>query len=130
VIMKVLDRIEAGEPPLIWGDGSQAYDFVHVADVARANILALTSPATDVNVNVGTGVKTTISELVGALLEVTGSDLAPEYLPGEAMFVTHRVGSTDLARELIGFQAEISYDEGVRSVVEWRRSERAFVEPV
>ena len=74
VIMKVLDKIEAGEAPQIFGDGSQAYDFVHVSDVARANILALTSGATDVNLNVGTGVKTTIKELVDALLEVTGSD--------------------------------------------------------
>jgi len=57
VIMKVLDKIEAGEAPQIFGDGSQAYDFVHVADVARANILSLKSEATDVNLNVGTGVK-------------------------------------------------------------------------
>jgi UDP-glucose 4-epimerase len=126
VIMKVLDRIEAGEPPLIFGDGSQAYDFVHVTDVARANILALKSSATDVNVNVGTEVKTTIKELVEALLEITGSELEPEYRPGEAMFVTHRVGSTELARELIGFQAAIPYEDGLRSVVEWRRrSEQA-----
>ena len=82
---------------MIFGDGSQAYDFVHVDDVARANILALKSDATDVCLNVGTGVKTTINELVGTLLEITGSDLEPEYLPQEQMFVTHRVGSTELA---------------------------------
>ena len=58
---------------MIFGDGSQAYDFVHVADVARANILALKSDATDENLNVGTGVKTTIKELVDMLLEMTGS---------------------------------------------------------
>ena len=68
VIMKVLDRIDAGEPPLIMGDGSQAYDFVHVVDVARANVLALKSDATDMFFNVGTGIKTTISELVESLL--------------------------------------------------------------
>ena len=66
VIMKVLDRIDAGERPSIFGDGSQAYDFVHVDDVARANILALKSDATDAFYNVGTGVKTTINELVDA----------------------------------------------------------------
>jgi UDP-glucose 4-epimerase len=124
VIMKVLDKIEAGEPPQIFGDGSQAYDFVHVTDVARANILALKSEASDVNVNVGTGVKTTIKELVDALLEITGSDLVPEYLPQEEMFVTHRVGSTELAENLTGFRAKIPYLDGLRSVVEWRAADQ------
>jgi UDP-glucose 4-epimerase len=125
VIMKVLDKIEAGEAPQIFGDGSQAYDFVHVSDVARANILALKSDATDVNLNIGTGVKTTIKELVDALLEITGSDVEPEYLPQEQMFVSHRVGSTKLAQELTGFRAEIPYLDGLRSVVEWRAADRA-----
>src|SRR5204862_826741 len=74
VIMKVLDRIDQGLSPVIFGDGSQAYDFVHVEDVARANILALKSDATDEFFNVGMGIKTTIDELVGMLLEITGSD--------------------------------------------------------
>jgi UDP-glucose 4-epimerase len=125
VIMKVLDKIEAGEAPQIFGDGSQAYDFVHVSDVARANILALKSDASDVNLNVGTGVRTTIKELVDALLEITASDVEPEYLPQEQMFVSHRVGSTELAEELTGFRAEIRYREGLRSVVEWRAADRA-----
>jgi UDP-glucose 4-epimerase len=125
VIMKVLDKIEAGEQPEVYGDGSQAYDFVHVTDVARANILALKSNATDVNLNVGTGVKTTIRELVDSLLEITGSDLEPKYLPQEEMFVTHRVGSTELAERLTGFRAEIPYEDGLRSVVEWRATDQA-----
>ena len=130
VIMKVLDKIDAGAAPEIHGDGSQTFDFVHVADVARANILALKSDATDVNLNVGTGVGTTIKELVNGLLEVTGSELEPEYLPGEQMFVTERIGSTELAEALIGFSAEIPYAEGLRSVVDWRRSSQAgAVEP-
>jgi UDP-glucose 4-epimerase len=124
VIMKVLDRIDAGDAPVIFGDGSQAYDFVHVADVARANILALKSDSsTDRNYNVGTGIKTTIRELVEALLEITGSDLEPEYRPQEQMFVTHRVGSTENAERDLGFVADIPYEDGLRSVVEWRRSD-------
>ena len=125
VIMKVLDKIEAGDPPQIFGDGSQAYDFVHVSDVARANILALKSDATDVNLNVGTGIRTTIRELVDSLLEITGSDVEPEYLPQEQMFVTERVGSTELSEELTGFKAQVPYDEGLRSVVEWRAGHKA-----
>jgi len=121
VIVKVLDRIGRGLAPVIHGDGSQAYDFVHVADVARANILALQSPATDVNLNVGTGLRTTIRDLVDRLLQLTGSDLTPEYLPEEAMFVTNRVGSTERAEQDIGFRARIDLDEGLGSVVSWWR---------
>ena len=122
VIMKVLDRIDAGEPPVVFGDGSQAYDFVHVDDVARANILALTSSASDASYNVGTGVKTTINELTRRLLDLTGSDLEIEYRPQEQMFVTHRIGSTENASRDLGFDAEITLDEGLASVIEWRRA--------
>jgi UDP-glucose 4-epimerase len=127
VIMKVLDRIEAGEPPLIFGDGSQSYDFVHVADVARANILAMKSDATDQFYNVGMGVKTSINELVQLLLKLTGSSLQPEYRPQEQMFVTHRIGSTDKAEREIGFRATVELEEGLRSVVRWRANDKAGV---
>jgi UDP-glucose 4-epimerase len=122
VIMKVLARIDAGERPVIHGDGTQAFDFVHVEDVARANVLALTADATDSAYNIGTGVETTIAELVDALIEETGSELEPEYLPGEQMFVTRRVGSTEAAERDLGFRAEIPWREGLRTVVEWRRA--------
>jgi UDP-glucose 4-epimerase len=124
VIMKVLDRIDQGLPPIIFGDGTQAYDFIHVDDVARANILALKADATDEFFNVGMGVKTTIDELVRMLLEITGSDLKPEYRPEEQMFVTHRVGSTEKAATLLGFRARVQLKEGLRSVVEWRRQDQ------
>jgi len=123
VIMKVLDRIERGLPPIIFGDGSQSYDFIHVHDVARANILALKSDATDELFNVGTGTKTSINELVHLLLQVTGAKVQPEYHPQEQMFVTHRVGSTEKAEKMVGFRATVSLEEGLRSVVEWRRRE-------
>ena len=124
VIMKVLDRIDADEPPVIFGDGSQAYDFVHVHDVARANLHALTSDASDASFNVGTGEQTTIRELVDNLLELTGSDVEPRYEPQAEMFVTNRVGSTEQAERLLGFRAEVPLDEGLRSVVEWRRQDQ------
>ena len=124
VIMKVLDRIEQGQPPIIFGDGSQSYDFVHVSDVARANILALQSDATDEFFNIGTGVRTTINELVEILLKLTGTHLQPEYRPQEHMFVTHRVGSTEKAVRMLDFRATVPLVEGLQSVVEWRRTDR------
>jgi UDP-glucose 4-epimerase len=125
VIMKVLDRIEQGLPPIIFGDGSQAYDFVHVDDVAAANLLAMTSEASDENVNIGMGVKTTIRELVELLLDLTGSELQPEYQPQEQMFVTHRVGSIERAEAALGFRAGIPLADGLRTVIAWRERDRA-----
>ncbi len=124
VIMKVLDRIDSGQAPVIFGDGSQSYDFIHVADVARANILALKSDASDEFFNVGMGIKTTINELVKILLDITGSSLQPEYRPQEQMFVTHRVGSTEKAERQLGFRALVPLEEGLRSVVEWRQRDQ------
>jgi UDP-glucose 4-epimerase len=129
VIMKVLDRIDGGLAPIVFGDGSQAYDFVHVDDVARANILALKSEAGDVCLNVGMGVKTTINELVHLLLELTGSRVEPEYRPQETTLVTHRVGSTELAERLLGFRASVPLGEGLRSVVAWRAADRRQMAP-
>jgi UDP-glucose 4-epimerase len=124
VIMKVLDRIDEGLAPVVFGDGSQAYDFVHVEDVARANVLALKSAATDQCYNVGMGVKTTINELVTMLLDLSGSELEVEYRPQEQMFVTHRVGSTEKAERELGFRAAVQLEQGLRSVVEWRNSDK------
>jgi UDP-glucose 4-epimerase len=131
VIMKVLDRIDEGLPPLIYGDGSHTYDFVHVEDVARANLLSLKAEATDTFFNIGTGLGTTIRELVGMLLEITGSDIEPEYLPQEEVFVTNRVGSTELAERLLSFRAEVDLREGLDSFFAWRRADSAAaVEPI
>jgi UDP-glucose 4-epimerase len=126
VIMKVLDRIEQGLPPVIFGDGSQAYDFIHVADAARANVLAMEAEVADEFFNVGMGVKTTIRELVDMLLDITGSSLQPEFRAEEMSFVTHRVGSTEKAERLLGFRASTPLYEGLKSVVAWRRADRAL----
>jgi UDP-glucose 4-epimerase len=123
VIMKVLDRIFSGEAPKIFGDGSQVYDFVYVEDVAEANVLGMKAECEDEFFNIGMGVGTTINEFVDILLELTGSDLTPEYLPQEQSFVTHRIGSTEKAEELLGFKAKTPVVEGLRRVVEWRRSQ-------
>lgn len=118
VVVKVLDRIARGERPTIHGDGSQAYDFIHVSDIARANVLAMESSATDAAYNIATGTRTTISELVDELLAITGSDLEPEYLPDEPMFVTERVGSTAAATTDLGFIASVDWREGLRTVAD------------
>ena len=122
VIMKVLDRIDQGLPPLIFGDGSQSYDFIYVGDVALANILSMKSDATDLFLNVGMGLKTSINELVHLIIELTGTSLEPEFKEEGQTFVTHRVGSTELARESIGFTAKVPLREGLGKLIEWRKA--------
>jgi UDP-glucose 4-epimerase len=125
VIMKVLDKIFAGERPVVFGDGSQVYDFIHVSDIARANILGMKADCADENFNVGMGVGTSINELVKMLLELTGSNLQIDYRPQAQSFVTNRIGSTEKAERLLGFRATVPLLEGLKSVVDWRVSQRA-----
>lgn len=123
VIMKVLDRIFAGERPVVFGDGSQVYDFIYIADVAEANILGMKAECADENFNIGMGVGTSINELVGLLLELTGSKLEIEYQPQAQSFVTNRIGSTEKATEMLGFTANTGLRDGLARVVEWRNSQ-------
>lgn len=127
VIMKMLDRLDRGLPPVVYGDGSQAYDFVYVSDCARANIYAMKAGATDRFYNVGTGVRTSIRELAELVLEVTGSPLAIRYEPGGTTFVKNRVGCPRRAEAEIGFKATVELREGLRRLVEWRRGHREAV---
>jgi UDP-glucose 4-epimerase len=123
VIMKALDRIFADQAPVIFGDGSQMYDFIYVKDVAEANILGMKADCADEFFNIGMGVGTTINELVDILLELTGSTLKPEYRPQEQSFVTQRIGSKEKAEQLLGFKAKTPLIEGLRQVVQWRKSQ-------
>jgi UDP-glucose 4-epimerase len=124
VIMKALDRIFTGQPPIIYGDGSQLYDFIYVEDVAEANILGMKADCADEFFNIGKGVGTTINELVDMLLELTGSNLKPEYRSQEQSFVTQRIGTTEKAEQLLGFKAKTPLLDGLRRVVEWRKSRK------
>jgi UDP-glucose 4-epimerase len=128
VIMKMLDSIDRGEPLVIYGDGSQAYDFVYVGDCAMANICAMTADTVDRFYNVGTGVRTTIGELAEKLLEITGSDVGIRYEPEGVTFVKNRIGSTELAKAEIGFEAEVGLTEGLRALVEWRQAHASEVD--
>ena len=121
VIMKVLDRIFAGQAPVIFGDGSQVYDFIYIEDVARANVLGMKADCADENFNIGMGIGTSINELVSILLDLTKSRLQPEYRPEAQSFVTHRIGSTEKVSTLLGFRATTALREGLEKVVAWRR---------
>lgn len=121
IIMKALDSIRKGDSPIVYGDGSQQYDFVYVKDVARANVCALKSGIPFGFYNVGRGIGTSIVDLVELILWVSGSNLPIEYKEGPT-FVTNRVGDPRLAEVDLGFKWTISLEEGVNRLIEWRRN--------
>nr|WP_298097758.1 NAD-dependent epimerase/dehydratase family protein [uncultured Shinella sp.] len=127
VLIRWMERIASGLPPLILGDGLQTMDFVHVHDIARANILAAKSSVTDEVFNVASGTETSLNELADMLLAVMGSTLKPEYGPARKVnAVARRLASTDKARALIGFSAEMDMEAGLRDLVAWWRQEKAL----
>jgi len=126
VLVRWMERIVGGLPPLIFGDGSQSMDFVYIDDVARANILAAQSDVTDEVFNVASGRETSLEQLARALLAVMGADLEPEHGPERAVNIAaRRLASTAAARERLGFEAEIDLDEGLRRLVAWWEAERS-----
>jgi len=121
VLIRWMDAIEAGQPPKIFGDGSQSMDFVYVQDVARINVAGLASDVTDEVFNVGTGVQTTLNELCHLLLKITGSHLKPEYHEARKVNnVQARRAATEKAEKLLGFKSRVDLETGLRSLIEWR----------
>lgn len=127
VIMKILDQLDQGLPPVIYGDGSQSYDFIYVSDVARANVCALKSTATDTCYNVGSGTQTSIKELANLILELTGKDLQIKYEPAGQTFVKNRIGDPAKATREIGFKYQINLAEGLELLKKWRDSHKELV---
>lgn len=128
VMHKILDRLESGGRPQVYGDGSQQYDFVAVEDVARANICAMKSEATGKSYNVGRGIGTSIRELTELLIRLSGKEAEIEYLPAGLTFVTNRIGSTGAAERDLGFQWTIGLEDGMQRLIDWRRSYIAELE--
>jgi len=129
VIMKMLDAIDRGEGPTVFGDGGEAFDFVAVEDCARANVCAMKANVTDRFYNVGTGARTSLKDVAEMLLELTGSKRTINYSPrSEATFVRNRIGCPKRATEGIGFTSEIQLSEGLNCLINWRSTHKEEVE--
>jgi UDP-glucose 4-epimerase len=125
VLIRWMERIQAGKSPLIFGDGLQTMDFVQVEDIARANILAAKSTQTDRVYNVASGTETSLNELAAELLSIMGSDAPIEYGPERRVNpVPRRLADTRLAERELGFKTEIALRDGLRGLVEWWRQHR------
>jgi UDP-glucose 4-epimerase len=125
VLTRWMERIAAGQAPLIFGDGNQTMDFVYIDDVARSNVLALQSDLQDDVFNVASGVETSLNDLAYALLRVMGSNLKPEYGPERKVNpVSRRLADTSRAKQLLGFEATVGLDEGLTRLVDWWQKNR------
>jgi len=124
VVPIMLNKIDANEPPTINGDGTQAYDFIYVEDVARSNVLALSSEATDEFYNVGSGVQTSIAELCELILTLKESDLKVTYRPysedDARRMVQNRIGCPKKASKDLAFNYTYSLEQGLLKLIEWR----------
>jgi len=128
VLVRWMERIADGQPPLIFGDGLQTMDFVVTTDIARANLLAASSDVVDGVYNIASGTETSLLGLAQALLRAMDSDLSVEHGPDRAVNgVTRRLADTSAARIDLGFEAEIGLEEGLRELVAWWRPLRSEI---
>jgi UDP-glucose 4-epimerase len=121
VIMKMLDAIDRGEPVTLYGDGSQAYDFVYVTDCGAANVCAMKADASDAFYNVGTGTRTSLRELAELVLAITGSEAGIRYEPQGLTFVKNRIGDPTAATRDLGYTSSVDLEEGLGELIAWRR---------
>ena len=128
VIPIMLNKIDANEAPTINGDGTQAYDFIDVEDVARSNIRSLESDAVDNFYNVGTGVQTSIKELCDTILDLKQSNLKVTYNPysedDARRLVQNRIGCPKKASAELGFDFKYNLREGLQRLIDWRESNK------
>jgi UDP-glucose 4-epimerase len=122
VMHRILDRLESGQNPQVYGDGSQQYDFVAVEDVARANICSMKAEVTGKCYNVGRGIGTSIKELTELLIQLSGKQAEIEYLPAGLTFVTNRIGSIEAAVKDLDYHWTIGLEDGMQRLIDWRRN--------
>lgn len=126
-IIQNYDKIMRGEPPVLPGDGSEVHDYIHVADVARANVMAMASEVTGEVFNIVTGAETTVRRIAEIVLDVTGSDLQPVYADDAGAVKATSSQSLKLSREkagrMLGWEPQVSVEEGIRRLIDWLRTQ-------
>ena len=120
VLIRWMERLAAGEPPVIFGDGHQTMDFVYIEDVARANILAAKADVSDEVFNVASQTETSLRQLAEILSSVMGANLAPEFQAARKVNpVQRRLADVGKAERLLGFGATVPLEEGLQRLVRW-----------
>lgn len=128
-IIENYDKIMRGERPTLPGDGSEVHDYIHVADVARANVMAMASEVSGETFNVVTGAQTTVKRIVEILLDITGSDLAPDYVAAGGAVKSTSGTELNLSRakieRLLGWRPEVPIETGLKRLIDWRKTQPA-----
>lgn len=128
VLIRWMERIEAGQPPLILGDGKTSMDFIYIDDIAAANVAGLRSDVSDEVFNVASGVETDLNELAEALMRVMGKKLQPEYGPERKVnAVPRRLASIEKTKRMLGWSPKVDLDEGLERLVSWWRANKEHV---
>ncbi len=128
VLIRWMERIEAGQPPLILGDGKTSMDFIYIDDIAAANVAGLRSDVSDEVFNVASGVETDLNELAEALMRVMGKKLQPEYGPERKVnAVPRRLASIEKTKRMLGWSPKVDLDEGLERLVTWWRANKEHV---
>jgi UDP-glucose 4-epimerase len=126
-IIQNWDRIARGERPVLPGDGSEVHDYIHVADVARANVMAMASNVSGEVINTVTGIETTVQRVAEILLALAGSDLQPDYADDAGAVKATSSASLKLSREkakrLLGWEPQVGVEEGIRRLIDWRKAQ-------
>lgn len=127
-IIEAYDKIRSGEPPVLPGDGSEVHDYIYVGDVARANILAMTSDVSGESFNIVSGIDETLNDVVKTLLRITGSNLKPVYRddPSKVRFTTStKIGyRREKAERILGWAPQVKLEEGIRRLIQWIETDR------
>lgn len=122
-IAETCERMRSGLAPLLDGDGSQVYDYVYAGDVARANLMAMESSVTGEGINICSGVETSQRETVELVARACGSSVQPEIressMTARLPSTTRQAYSREKAKRLLGWEPQVSIEEGVRRVLRW-----------
>lgn len=122
VIFKILEKLDKKEKPVIFGDGSQEYDFIYVDDIARANVIAMKSDKSEGFYNIGTGKGTTIKQLTRLILRLANSHSEIHYEKAGLTFVTKRIGGIKKAQKDFDFKYTVSLENGLKKVISDRKN--------
>jgi UDP-glucose 4-epimerase len=118
VITKFMERLSQGDPPIIFGDGEQTRDFIHVDDVVEAFIRSLDTPLNETAVlNVGSGRPFKIIELARMMIRLYGLNVEPIHVPPRPGDVRGSYADISLAKRLLGWNPKISLEEGLRRLI-------------
>ncbi len=122
-ISAFVSAILRGEQPMVYGDGEQTRDFTHIDNVVEANMLAAAAKTTQGQViNIACGQSVTINQVITTINRLLGTDLTPQYAPPRAGDIKHSLADITLAREVIGYEPHLMFEDGLARAIEWYKA--------